>query len=145
MNKKHKASSHFSATEDDLDQVPFGTRFNDLFQSNRSLWRKMGGCVLLGAVLSGIFAIRLVVEEENSSIGFLLRFLLAMSVGVMAVCLYVGLFLVLKDAARSRYEAAKPVNGILRFYLGMGIALLVWIAIGVGIASLCIFALSGKW
>ena len=63
--KKDKPLNLFSGTEKDLNQFPFGSKFNELFQSNRSLLRKLGGCVLVGAILSGNCAAGIVAKEGN--------------------------------------------------------------------------------
>jgi hypothetical protein len=140
--KNQAATPDPSADEEALNQIPFGVRFNELFQSNRSHWRKLGGCVLLGAALSGLLAMRLLVEEGYRAFGWLTA---ALGVGLMAVSLLVGVLLVAMDAVRSRHEAGKPVHPIPRFLFGLGLlSLLLWIMAGAGCAGLCIY-LADKW
>jgi hypothetical protein len=114
---------------------PFHNELDEVFRGDRSIWLKIGGSAFVCA--SG--ALLHFNADPKATIAFELAMIAAMAV-IGAV---IGLMLSLRDVVRRRLAAGKPVNLLLRLYLGGGMGtLLGWILTIFGLAILCAVVLA---
>jgi hypothetical protein len=106
-------------------RIPFQRKLDETFRSDRSMWLKIGGGVLVAlfVTLQSFMRIGNGAEDRSTMWRVTLIGLL-----VAAVCGgLIGFLLTMKDRVRRRLARGERVNLLVRAYLGMGIwSLLLW-------------------
>lgn len=110
-------------------RLPFQNELNDAFVRDQSIWLKIGG----GAFIGGVIALSTIVRDRSQTFQGTLGMILVAATALVGGC--VGLFLSIKDVVRSRRDAGKSVNPVLRLFFGMGIvSILLWIVLAFALA-----------
>ena len=113
----------------------FHSELNELFTSDRSALRKIGTCAFL---LSGTMAYKFCLQSWAEMAG---AGIFGFSAGAIA-----GTTLSLKDVVRRRIAEGRPVNFILRVYLGLGVwSILLWCATVLFVGFTVIYNAHGRF
>jgi hypothetical protein len=108
--------------------VPFQAELNDVFAKDRSIWLKIGGGAIVGALLS----LRMITREPAKGMTDSVAVIVVGVTALIGAC--VGLALSIKDVVQSRRAAGKSVHPVLRLFFGLGIlSLLIWIVFVIGL------------
>jgi hypothetical protein len=107
-------------------RIPFRRELDDVFQSDRSIWLKMGGSSIVATFAAVTSILR---SNRNPHLHTdSLAPLLIVAAGISAVAgALAALALSLKDVVQRRVARGEPVNSVLRLYFGMGAwSLVAW-------------------
>jgi hypothetical protein len=105
-------------------RIPFQRKLDDLFRSDRSIWLKIGGGVLVTLYV----AVKSVFPQEKVADRAMVLRVSIISLLVALVCGgLISFLLTMKDRMKQRLAKGERVNPLLRAYLCMGVwSLLLW-------------------
>lgn len=108
-------------------RVPFSRELNDLFRKDGLAWLKILGGGVVGAVVA-VWTISKTAGAKGPKLGPTGRFWFVLATTIIGIV--VALALTLKDVVRSRIDAGRPVNPLLRAFLGSGVlSLVLWVIV----------------
>ena len=107
--------------------VPGSSTLNQLFESDKAIWLKMGGAALVLTCLALMMVMRVAEEQDPDYASPVILVVVGLLAAITGALL--GLALSLKDVVASRLQAGQKVAFPLRLMFGMGVVslLLVWV------------------